>query len=215
MGKMLTENKADLETKTGMKFEIVGNGSGRGLSDLSGGLADVAMIGGSLKGVADAANKEKPGSVDVAAMKEIPLTSIKIAVVTHPGVGVKSLTGDQVKDVFSGKVTNWKEVGGADLPVKVVVPFAGDGARISIQDALLKDTEFSKAAITRNSAKDIAVVISQLPGSCSFITVKNVEGQIATVAVDKELMMPMQFVTKGEPGAELKKAIDAAKAVIK
>jgi phosphate transport system substrate-binding protein len=215
MGKLLTEQKADLEAKSGLKLEIVGNGSGRGLADLSGGLADVAMIGGSLKGVAEATNKEKPGSVDLTGMKEMPLSSIKLAIVSHPGVGVKSLTAGQARDVLSGKVSNWKDVGGADLAVKVVLPFTGDGARISVQESLMKEVEFAKGAVVRNSAKDIAGVIAQLPGSCSILTVKNVEGQMATVAVDQDLVMPMQFVTKGDASADVKKAIEAAKSAIK
>jgi phosphate transport system substrate-binding protein len=213
--KLLAAQKAAIESQTGAKLEVVGNGSGRGLADLSGGLAEVALIGGSLRGVADATNQEKPGSVNPAGMQETPLFGIKLVIVTHPGVGVKSLTAAQLKDLLTGKIRSWKDVGGADLPVKVVLPFLGDGARISIQETILKDASFPKDAILRNSSKDLAVVLSQLPGSCSFLSIKNVTGDIASVPVDCDLIMPLALITKGEPAGDVKKVVDAAKALIK
>jgi phosphate transport system substrate-binding protein len=214
--KLFNAQKQAIESQTGTKLEVVGNGSGRGLADLCGGLADVAMLGGSLKGVAEASNKEKPGSVDIANLHETPVSSIKIAIVVHPSVGVKSLTEAQLRDVFSGKAKSWKDVGGADAPVKMVVPFLGDGARISLQESIMKDTEFAKDAILRNSAKDLAVVVNQVPGACSFMTLKNAEdAKMAIVAVDRDLQMPTALVTKGEPSAEVKKVVELAKTLIK
>jgi phosphate transport system substrate-binding protein len=215
MEKLLAAQKQAIESQTGARLEIVGNGSGRGLADLASGLADVAMIGGSLKGVAEAANQEKPGTVNPAGMVEIPLLSVKLVIVVHSGVGVKSATADQLRDLLSGKIKNWKELGGADLPVKVVLPFAGDGARISLQESILKDTAFTKDAILRNSAKDLGVVVTQLPGACSFLSVKMADASMATLSVDKELLMYLQFVTKGEPTGDTRKVLDLAKTLIK
>ncbi len=213
--KIMVAQKAALESQTGLKLEIVGNGAGRGLVDLSGGQADIAMIGGSLKGVAAVMNKEKAGSVDASGMKEIPLTSVKLVTIAHPGAGVKSLTEAQLRDVLTGKTANWKDVGGPDLPIKVVLPFAGDGGRITTQETLLGGAAFATGAVVRNSAKDICVVVAQLPGTCAVLSVKNVEGNVATVAMEKELAMPLQFVVKGEPAGDIKKVVDAAKALIK
>jgi phosphate transport system substrate-binding protein len=215
MEKLFSAQKQAIESQTGTTLEIVGNGSGRGLADLSGGLADIAMIGGSLKAVADAMNKEKAGSVDPAGMQAVSIADLKLAVVTHPALGVKSLTAAQLRDVLTGKAKNWKEVGGPDAPIKVVLPFAGDGARVSMQDALLKEAEFAKDAIVRNSSKDVCAVAAQLPGACGFVTVKNVAGEIAIVTTDQEFVMPMQLVTKGEPSGAIKKVVDLAKTVIK
>jgi phosphate transport system substrate-binding protein len=215
MEKLFTAQKAAIETQTGARLEIVGNGSGRGLADLSSGLADVAIVGGSLKGLAEAANKEKPGSVDPAGMVEIPISSVKLAIVTHPSAGVKNLSIAQLRDVFSGKAKSWKDVGGADVPVKMVLPFLGDGARISLQESVLKDTPFTKEAILRNSSKDLAVVVAQVPGSCSFLSVKNIDPSMTVVTVDAELAMPLELITKGEPAGDVKKVVDLARTLIK
>ncbi len=212
--KLVTAQKAAIETQSGVKIETVSNGTGRGLVNLCSGQADIALVGGPLKGAADAMNKEKAGSVDTASLKEIPVTKMKLACVTHPSVGVKTLTEAQARDVFSGKATNWKEVGGADQPIKVVMAFAGDGARTSVQEFLLKGEEFPKSMIVRNSAKDIPVVVAQMPGACSILSLKNIEGNITTVPLETEINMPLILVVKGEPSGDVKKVVEAVQASV-
>ena len=214
LSKLITDQKAALETQTGLKLEIVGNGAGRGLMDLAGGQTDVAMLAGSLKGVADAMNKEKPGSVDITGFKEMPLASMKLVFVINPAAGVKSLTEAQARDLCTGKITNWKDAGGADVPVKLVLPFAGDGARVSLQEQLFNGADFAKDAILRNSSKDIPPVLGQLAGSFSCLSEKNATG-MTTVACDKDIQMPLLLVTKGEAAGDAKKVTEAIKGVIK
>jgi phosphate transport system substrate-binding protein len=162
LDKLRTPHNQAMESQTGTRLEVVGNGCGRGLADLCAGLADVAMIGGSLKGVAEATNQEKPVLVKTEGLVETPVTALKFAFVTHPGVGVKTLTEAQLRDPLTGKTANWKDGGGPDLPVKLVLPFPGDGVRISLQESILTGAEFAKAAILRNIAKDIVPVVRQL-----------------------------------------------------
>jgi phosphate transport system substrate-binding protein len=214
LSKLVTEQKAALETQTGLKLEIVGNGSGRGLADLAGGQADIALLSGPLNGVAAALNGEKPGTVDVTGLRGVSLPGVKLLFVVNPSAGVKSLTEAQARDVLSGKTANWKEVGGADLPIKVVLPVAGDGARVTVQEQVLNGADFVKDAIVRNSSKDIPPVIGQLPGSVSFLSEKNATG-LTTVAYEKDLQMPSLLVTKGEPAGEVKKVVEAVKGIIK
>lgn len=211
MGKLIESNKAAIESASGAKIEVVGNGSGRGLSDLASGAAEVALIGGTLKGVAEVENADKPGSVDTTGMVEIPVGSVEVSMTVHPSAGVTSLTAKQAADIFTGKVKNWKDVGGADQEVKVVLPFKGDGIRIIIKEDLLGGAEYTSDAIERNTAKDVIGVINQLPGSCAILTVKNIEGEAKRVTLDRELGMPMILVMKGSASETTKKVAEAAK----
>lgn len=215
LAKNLEAKKAALESQSGVKLEIVGNGAGRGLVDLTGGQADIGLLAGPLKGVAEVMNKEKPGSVDISQMTETPIGSSKVGFVTHPGAGVKSVTQAQLRDILSGKIANWKDVGGADLPIKLVLPFPGDGSRVTAQTVLLPGEDFAKGAIVRNSSKDICVVVAQLPGACAIISSANIEGNVASPTMEKELIMPWSLVVKGEPAGDIKKVIEAAKASAK
>ena len=215
LDKLLRAQQAAIESQTGATLELLGNSSGRGLADLSSGSADVALIGAPLKGVAEAMNAEKPGSVNTAGMSEIPVTNIKLAFITHPSAGVKSLTTAQVRDVFSGKITNWKQAGGADVPVKLVMPFPGDGARITVRETLLQGGGFPKDMIQRNGANDLCVVVAQLPGACTILSPKNIQGAVARVALEQDVVMPMLFIVKGAPAGEIKKVVDAALPLLK
>ena len=215
ISKAIESKKAAIEAKSGAQLEIVGSGAGRGLNDLSGGFADIALLSGPLKGVAEAMNKEKPGSVDLASMKEIPFSSTKMSLLTHPSAGVKSFTQAQLRDVFTGKTANWKEVGGADLPIKVVIPFAGDGARVTLQATVLEGAEYAKGAIVRVSSKDVPVAVAQLPGACAVLASENVTGNVITVPLDKDLPMPWALVVKGEPSGAVKKVVEAVTELIK
>lgn len=212
--KIVSSQKQAIETRSGVKLEIVGNGAGRGLADLCSGQTDIALLGGPLKGVAEAMNKEKAGSVDITDLKEIPLTKAKISFITNPSAGVKTLTDAQAGDILTGKVSNWKEVGGADLPIKVVIPFGADGARITLQETLLKGTPYSKDAILRNSSKDIALVVSQLAGTCAMLSAQNAVGSVSVVALETEYAVPLGLVVKGEPAGDIKKVVEAAQALI-
>ncbi len=213
--KALESRKAALESASGAQIEIVGNGAGRGLQDVSSGQAEVALLSGPLKLVAEALNKEKSGSVDAAQLNEIPLSNSKLGFYSNPAAGVKSVTDAQLRDVLTGKITNWKDVGGADLPIKVVMGFGADGVRVTVQDVVCHGAEYAQGAIVRNSSKDLPMVVSQLPGACAVLVVSSAEGNIAKVATETELMMPVSLVVKGEPSGDVKKVIDAIKAVIK
>jgi phosphate transport system substrate-binding protein len=214
MSKIVTEHMPALEAQTGIKLEVVGNGAGRGLADLGAGNADIAMLAGSLKGVADAVNAEKPGSVDTAGMKDYPIAGMDIVFVAHPAVGIKTLRESQAKDLLSGKVVNWKEIGGADQAVKVVLPFAGDGARVTIKEEVMKGSSFAPDAIVRSTSKDISPIISQLPGSLSFLTKKNAVG-LEPLAFEKPIVMSQSFVTQGEPSGDIQKVLDAVLKMLK
>jgi len=215
LAKTIDSKKADLETKSSVKLEIVGNGAGRGVADLSSGQADIALLAGPLKEVAAAMNNEKPGTVETVGMKETYLTSVKGAFITNPNVGLKSITHAQMCDVLTGKLTNWKELGGADLPIKVILPFGGDGTRLVFQSQVLLGADYVKNAVVRNSAKDLVVVVTQVPGACSVVSVANVESSVVSLSLEKDVIIPWTLVTKGEPAGQVKAVTEAITAVIK
>ena len=211
MGKLLEAKKDAIESGSGAKIEIVGNGSGRGLTDLAEASADIALVGGTVKGVAAVVNAEKPGKVDPAGLEEVAAGKVPLGMLTHPSAGVKSLTAAQAADVFSGKVKNWKEVGGADQEIKIVIPFPGDGARIILEEELLNGGDFGADPVVCKTSSDVAKIVAQLPGACSIITVKNIEGEVTKVDLDKTFNMPMLLVTKKDAADPVKKVVEAAK----
>ena len=73
-----------------------------------------------------------------------------IAVVVNPKNQILKLTTDQVRDIFNGKITNWKEVGGIDATITVVSREAGSGTRSSFEQ-IVKNISLKKDALIQDS----------------------------------------------------------------
>jgi phosphate transport system substrate-binding protein len=98
------------EKKTGVKIKTEGGGATRGIVDVAAGKAD---LGGTCRHVL--LREEERG------IKLIPVAWDALVVIAHPSNKVNNLTLDQLKDIFTGKITSWKEVGGANQKITVVI----------------------------------------------------------------------------------------------
>jgi phosphate transport system substrate-binding protein len=119
--------KAQIETASGVKLEVIANSSPHGLNDLIAGRADVAMLSSPLTAVADKINQKQPGAVDKSTLKEFKIGESRVAFIVHPTNPVKSLTLPQLKETLAGNIMNWKEVGGPDAIIVVVAEASGGG----------------------------------------------------------------------------------------
>ncbi len=97
------------EKKTGVKIKLEGGGATRGIVDVAEGKAD---MGGTCRHVLP--------RVEERGVKLIPLGWDALVVLVHPSNPVKNLSLDQLRDIYTGKITNWKQVGGADRKILVV-----------------------------------------------------------------------------------------------
>lgn len=212
--KLLESHKSAIEKRAGVAVELRANGAGRGLANLCSGQADIALMAGSLQGVASAMNQEKPDSVDTSNLREFFVGKAKIVFITHPEVGVKTLSDIQLQAILTGVVTNWSKVGGADLRIRLVISFPGDGVRVWVQEKLLKGRAYSETALVRRSAEDISIVVSQVRGACAMTLDRNVVAEVAHVHWDKQMELPFALVTKGEPAGHIKRVVEAATALL-
>jgi phosphate transport system substrate-binding protein len=143
-----------------------------------------------------------------------------IAIVVNPQNKITGLTTDQVRDIFNGKITNWKEVGGADLPITVVSREAGSGTRSSFEqiitgislkkDALIQDSNGTIRETIANDANLIGYVSHGLINE--KIKPLKVDDQECTsesiVAGNYKLVRPIYLLVKGKIEGEIKNFID-------
>ena len=143
-----------------------------------------------------------------------------IAAITHPSNPVGSLSLAQLGDIFTGNVTNWKDVGGSDMPIEVFITGANSATNKVFKKTVLQGADY-KARVVKPDAKIISLVARKKGaiGQVSFafiagnskVTAIKPDGQDAnTTNLEYPITRPLNIVTKGAPSGEIKAFIDWA-----
>lgn len=211
-GTLIVPHQAEIEKAAGVTLEITANGSGNGLADLVAGKAQMAMISAPLEKVA-AGLKQKGVSIDESQLHAEEVGKTRVAFIIHPSNPIKSLNFAQLIDVFTGKVTSWKELGGMDKPIVVVVEAKGGGLRSIVEKEMLGD----KAEITAEKkevpgAQLVPKIVSQLDNTLGIAIAAAVDASVVELSTDQKLEQPLFLITKGNPDAAATRLISAAKA---
>lgn len=208
--KMLLPVAEQVASAHGAKINFAPNGTGRGLEDLAAGRADVAMITGDLAYFAKLINDAKPGTLNPANARTFRLADLEKTAATaivHSSNSVKSLTHAQLQGLFSGKITNWKEVGGPDLAVIPVLPSPSDGVFGSFTVSIMQGSPFAPNSRKVNLATDLPKVVAQLPGAIAFLSIANATPDVRMAAPEPQFIPPNYLVTLGDPAEPLKSII--------
>jgi phosphate transport system substrate-binding protein len=118
-----------------------------------------------------------------------------LAIVVHPDNPVKTLTLAQIEDIYFGKVTNWKDLGGLDQPIVPVQREISSGSRGAFDEMVLKkQTATASNVETAVTAGDAAARISSEEGAIGYLGFGNLEKSITVVAVNG--VIPTQVTAK-------------------
>jgi phosphate transport system substrate-binding protein len=157
-----------------VKIEINQIGSSAGITNATTGVSEIGMSSRDLK------EEEKANG-----LIETVVAYDGIVVVTHPTNKVKNLTMDQVKDVFTGKVTNWKELGGDDLEIVVVSREDGSGSRDAFQEIVgYSSGELIRNSIIASGNGNIKTTVAGNKHAVGFISFEYIDSSISTVNID-------------------------------
>ncbi len=160
----------------GATITVSGGGSSVGLSNVASGVSD---IGDSDVPVSNAK------SIDPSTVTDHQVAIVVFAVVVNPQTGVTGLTSSQISDIFTGKVTNWKSVGGKDLPVTLIERKPGSGTRLSFDKVMLNGgQEAANPASTQDSTQLVLQGVAGAPGGVSYIGVSSANSSVVPVSID-------------------------------
>lgn len=205
--------KDDVEAVTGHKLKAVGFSTGRGLVDLLDGKCDIAMVAESMENAVETVKL----AGRVLEPKNVSFTVImmdEIVFVTHPSNPVKSLTHAQIRDMHLGKIKNWNEVGGNDIPVEVYADAATGATRTLIKKIVLKGEEFGDNVSTEHSVKKAASRVSKSEGGLAGVSMGFAEDYPLNILKTAKIERPLGFVTLGSSSAKLEQVISAFKAAV-
>ena len=195
--------------ESGLELKMLGVGTGKGMQMLFDGKVTVAAISDQLPDAVAAAKKAGATAIP-ANLKLMTVLTDHLVPIVHPDNKVAALSKDQLQAILTGKTTNWKDVGGADLPIVVVIPAAGSGTRGVIEKQVLGGAAFvASAKELRTSSAEIAEVARD-KGAIGYVGAGVAEGAKGKVRETKgpDVSRPLGFVTIGEPSAEVKKLFD-------
>jgi phosphate transport system substrate-binding protein len=152
----------------------------------------------------------KEAKIDVPTSAQITYRVISrelFHVHTHSGVGVAKLTTAQLGAVFSGKVTNWKELGGADQSVTIILASDKPALQSQFQRFAMERIPFGKNTVLTKSVQEAYEKLRATPGSVTFLMGNIPRPDVSEIQIP-ELGRPTTLITKGRPSPNLDKLID-------
>lgn len=209
--RIMEPGKEALKKATGIDLVLVGNGTGNGLEDLVGGKCDAGMASEELAD-AIASMKDASGKAATGDLKPHVITSDVIKVIVNPSNPVSKLDKAQLKGLHNGSITNWKTVGGPDLPVIVVTSHLGSATRKVFQKAIMDGTKYVDGALEVETTRKEIEDVGQFPEgigavSMGFINLPGNKEKVKIVETP-EISRPLMLITKGEASPGVKKIVD-------
>lgn len=122
-----------------------------------------------------------------AARTEIvahPAAIYAVRIIVHESNPVKSLTAAQVRDLFSGRITNWKQVGGPDMPVQVFVLGTNTGARAGFREVAMDGRNYARTALALPDYGDIAHRVSTQASGLGYTALGPLPERVVAVPVN-------------------------------
>jgi phosphate transport system substrate-binding protein len=214
INQVVQPQRAAVEKASGHTLEIAGIGSGKGLAELVEGKADIAMISDHLD-VAAASAEGLGKKIDTSRMKTLVVRKGEIVFVTHPANPVAKLTPAQITDIHTGKVTNWKQLGGADKPITVYIEQASGGVRSSVRKFVMGGAEYTPQAKVMTTIARVADVVAGDEGGIGAISRAFVKADRNRVIDGVRVDQPLTLVTLGEPTGKTKAVIEVFAAAAK
>lgn len=215
-----------MEKNTGKFIAVTGGGSGTGFASLINGTCEIAI----------ASRKMKSKEVQLAQKKGIYPKEFKVAldglaVVVHPDQPISHLTINQLANIFSGKVENWKDLGGEDLKIVILSREVNSGTHVYFKKHVLKNigsnVEFTPRALLLPSSQAIADEVSQNPSAIGYYGMGYIskKQKALSIALNENsgfwppevhhvmsgkypISRPLYIYTNGEPTGETKDFLD-------
>ena len=207
-----------MEANPNVSVTTNGGGSGTGLKQVADGSVDI--------GDSDVFAAEKLDATTAASLTDHEVATITMAAVANKSLGVTNLTTQQLTDIFTAKITNWKEVGGEDLKIQVINRDEASGTREAFRTIVMDGTPFDRRSAVLSGTGQVRDVVSRSRGAIGYISlgfvdslnaktsvkavsVNHVEASEKTVASGGyPISRDLYFFVKGAPSQQAQDYID-------
>jgi phosphate transport system substrate-binding protein len=189
-------------------INVQAGGSAMGIRSTDQGIADIGMSSMDL-------NKNE---TDITG---IPIGKEGIVISVNNENNITELSTEEVKNIFNGKISNWKELGGSDLEIHVITREDGSGTRSAFEDLVMDNTKIKADAIVQSSTESIKQSVSKDKGAIGFISLSHMDNEVKALSIDGispseetiidgsyKLQRPFLFLIKGEKNGIVEEFLD-------
>lgn len=203
--------QAAIEASSGHKLTVVPSKSSLGILALFERRGDFAMISGPLENEIARLKLEHP-TLPFDRLRTFNIANTRMAFAVNRDNPVHQVTDEQMRRILLGEITNWRDVGGRDLPIRIVQVREGGGVQASIEEELLNGKCISvQNPIRVQISSQVVKIVEQLPEALGLsqlsILMKSNTRELKT---EHPVEQHLNFVTMGDPTREMQKVIDAA-----
>lgn len=221
--------EAYMKNNAGSNIAVTGGGSGTGIAAMIQGTTDIAEASRAMKPEETKLAKER--GVDPVE-HEVALDAL--SVIVNPANPISKLTIDQISDIFTGKITNWKQIGGPDQKIVLLSRDKNSGSHVFFLEHVLRrgndkgPEEYASSALMMPSSEAIASQVSTDKGTIGYVGLGYVDPKkhkalaIAKTAAGPYIMpsidtaidhtypisRPLYWYTNGEPKGDIKSLLE-------
>ena len=212
--RVMEPHQAEIEAASGQRLTVIPNKSTPGLVALLEGRAQMTMISASLGSEIQELQKILP-NCQCRRLKAFEIAANRVAIGVHPSNPVRQATLDTLKKVLRGEITNWRELGGPDLPIRLALA-AGGGIVAVVESELLGGHRPAlKNMIYVNTPVQLVQVMEQEPGVLGFAQLPLVKQRgLPEIVTDRPLETTLNLVTLDEPTPAMRAVIDAVRRIV-
>lgn len=176
----LSQKEAEnyMKANKSISISVTGGGSGVGISALLAGTTDIAQASRRIKFTERQKLQESGKSV-----KEIIIAYDALAVVVHPSNKVTNLTREQLEGIFTGKITNWKELGGEDMKIVPYSRETSSGTYEFFKESVLKNKNYMNGIMSMPATGGIIQSVSQTKGAIGYVGLAYLNKDVKAVHV--------------------------------
>lgn len=200
--------------RTGIAMEVIGNATGRGLVDLVSGRCEAAMVSEPL-GIAVQAAALAGRTVDPSTLQFRVVKHDQIVFIVHPSNPVTRLSWEQLRDIHTGRIKNWKEVGGRDMVITAFTDTVTGGTRALVKEVILRGADYGSTSVALSVVRKVADMVGANPNGIGAIEKGLVNPTRNKVLETRVLERPLGFVTVGPPSEVVGRVLDALEAEVK
>lgn len=198
------------EKATGITLNVINSGPKKAMIDLEAGNLNAAAAGLGLEQWVELMKKEGAPVADPASLVPETIGKDRIVVITHKDNPVKALSREQLQGIFSGAISNWKDVGGKDEPVLVVWGTLIQGTNTFFAGKIMDGKPITKDVLETTTANEIKLAIASNPPAVGIGPAAIVDATINAPSIP-EIARPITMVTKGKPSPAIQKLYDFIK----